>query len=98
MYAVYINLLYFLSIFWFTYNKNLFSPPKNYPVMSGLLHDELSKFILRRIVLISIVMQTCPYILVLKSSDQSGIIQILSYLIYYVMQLCIFRSKTSMTI
>ena len=28
MYAVYINLLYFLSIFLFTYNKNLLSPPK----------------------------------------------------------------------
>ena len=28
MYVVYINLLYFLSIFLFTYNKNLLSPPK----------------------------------------------------------------------
>ena len=27
MYVVYINLLYFLSIFLFTYNKNLLSPP-----------------------------------------------------------------------
>ena len=29
MYVVYVNLLYFLSIFLFTYNKNLLSPPKN---------------------------------------------------------------------
>ena len=29
MYVVYINLLYFLSIFLFTYNKNLLSPKKN---------------------------------------------------------------------
>ena len=28
MYVVYINLLYFLSIFLFTYNKNLLSPKK----------------------------------------------------------------------
>ena len=28
MYVVYINLLYFLSIFLFTYNKNLLSPRK----------------------------------------------------------------------
>ena len=28
MYVVYINLLYFLSIFLFTYNKNLLSPQK----------------------------------------------------------------------
>ena len=28
MYVVYINLLYFLSISLFTYNKNLLSPPK----------------------------------------------------------------------
>ena len=27
MYVVYINLLYFLSIFLFTYNKNLLPPP-----------------------------------------------------------------------
>ena len=30
MYVVYINLLYFLSIFLFTYNKNLLSPQKKY--------------------------------------------------------------------
>ena len=29
MYVVYINLLYFLSIFLFTYNKNLLSQKKN---------------------------------------------------------------------
>ena len=34
MYVVYINLLYFLSIFLFTYNKNLLSPKKlNYNVV-----------------------------------------------------------------
>ena len=30
MYVVYINLLYFLSIFLFTYNKNLLSQKKNF--------------------------------------------------------------------
>ena len=30
MYVVYINLLYFLSIFLFTYNKNLLSPKKSH--------------------------------------------------------------------
>ena len=46
---------------------------------------------------ISIVMQTCPYILLLKSSDQSGIIKILSYLIEDMLIItlcnCIFYSR-----
>ena len=33
MYVVYINLLYFLSIFLFTYNKNLLSQKKDYPIV-----------------------------------------------------------------
>ena len=53
----------------------------DYPGMSGPLHDELSKYILNVIVLISIVIQTFPHILLSKSSDQSEIIQIISYLI-----------------
>ena len=33
MYVVYINLLYFLSIFLFTYNKNLLSPYSNHTLV-----------------------------------------------------------------
>ena len=38
MYVVYINLLYFLSIFLFTYNKNLLSQKKN---PHGKFHNHL---------------------------------------------------------
>ena len=42
MYVVYINLLYFLSIFLFTYNKNLLSQKNNtaFVCISNLPHDE----------------------------------------------------------
>ena len=43
MYVVYINLLYFLSIFLFTYNKNLLSPKKN-QVCRVKWDNELSDF------------------------------------------------------
>ena len=65
--------------------------------MSGLLRDELSKSNLNSIVLISIVIQTFPHISVLKSSDQSEIIQ-LKIFNYYFMELCIFHSIKSITI
>ena len=38
MYVVYINLLYFLSIFLFTYNKNLLSPKKRQRAMLLEVH------------------------------------------------------------
>ena len=42
MYVVYINLLYFLSIFLFTYNKNLLSPKKKmeYYYSISIWHDK----------------------------------------------------------
>ena len=39
MYVVYINLLYFLSIFLFTYNKNLLPPPPPPPPKKKLGHS-----------------------------------------------------------
>ena len=40
MYVVYINLLYFLSIFLFTYNKNLLSQKKRLRMMRTEYHSE----------------------------------------------------------
>ena len=46
MYVVYINLLYFLSIFLFTYNKNLLSPKnETFQMMGHSISSNNNKFI-----------------------------------------------------
>ena len=42
MYVVYINLLYFLSIFLFTYNKNLLSQKKKYIFLPSKIYNDMS--------------------------------------------------------
>ena len=45
MYVVYINLLYFLSIFLFTYNKNLLPQKKNTILLILNIYKNVTKLI-----------------------------------------------------
>ena len=55
MYVVYINLLYFLSIFLFTYNKNLLSQKKNSTICKYLNIYETSLIIIKYYDYISVI-------------------------------------------